>query len=465
MTLRDATKTNALKERFQQEKEVQRQKDDQVKKEDLRATNEESIHVQNILREISVKFRDQIARAGLTIPQQLSMDIRQTVVQLCDKIDDPSLNDDIYTHKKRIERLVMANILGLGAITPYMDDPEITEIVVQRWDNIVIERKGKIEKVDASFMSEEHLKNIINRIVQPVGRSINIQVPLVDARLPDGSRVNATIPPISPDGATLTIRKFSKDALTGQDYIKLGSLSPEMLAFLAKCVEGRCAMVVIGGTGTGKTTALNMLSSYIPKDELIVTVEDSCELQLHQPNVRRMEARGSTQLGQNENINAVTIQDLVRNALRMRPDRLIVGEIRDHTIVDMMSAMSTGHDGSMSTIHANSPENLVNSRLPILYGMNTKASFTPTSQAIQIVEALQLIVCLEHLRDGRRVFTNITHVVGLDERDRVMLEDIFVFDKVANKHKWTGYVPEAILKRLRDRNVVMPDNVFRKEDV
>ena len=343
MTLRDASKTNALKERFQQEKEVQRQKDDQVKKEDLRATNEESIHVQNILREISVKYRDQIARAGLTIPQQLSMDIRQTVVQLCDKIDDPSLNDDIYTHKKRIERLVMANILGLGAITPYMDDPEITEIVVQRWDNIVIERKGKIEKVDASFMSEEHLKNIINRIVQPVGRSINIQVPLVDARLPDGSRVNATIPPISPDGATLTIRKFSKDALTGQDYIKLGSLSPEMLAFLAKCVEGRCAMVVIGGTGTGKTTALNMLSSYIPKDELIVTVEDSCELQLHQPNVRRMEARGSTQLGQNENINAVTIQDLVRNALRMRPDRLIVGEIRDHTIVDMMSAMSTRH--------------------------------------------------------------------------------------------------------------------------
>lgn len=465
MTFRDASKTNALKERFQQEKEEQRQKDDQVKKEDLRATNEESIHVQNILREISVKYRDQIARAGLTIPQQLSMDIRQTVVQLCDKIDDPSLNDDIYTHKKRIERLVMANILGLGAITPYMDDPEITEIVVQRWDNIVIERKGKIEKVDASFMSEEHLKNIINRIVQPVGRSINIQVPLVDARLPDGSRINATIPPISPDGATLTIRKFSKDALTGQDYIKLGSLSPEMLAFLAKCVEGRCAMVVIGGTGTGKTTALNMLSSYIPKDELIVTVEDSCELQLHQPNVRRMEARGSTQLGQNENINAVTIQDLVRNALRMRPDRLIVGEIRDHTIVDMMSAMSTGHDGSMSTIHANSPENLVNSRLPILYGMNTKASFTPTSQAIQIVEALQLIVCLEHLRDGRRVFTNITHVVGLDERDRVMLKDIFVFDKVANKHKWTGYVPEAILKRLRDRNVVMPDNVFKKEDV
>ena len=465
MTLRDASKTNALKERFQQEKEVQRQKDDQVKKEDLRATNEESIHVQNILRDISTKYRDQIARAGLTIPQDLSMGIRQTVVQLCEKIDDPALNDDIYTHRKRIERLVMANILGLGAITPYMDDPEITEIVVQRWDNIVIERKGKIERVDASFMSEEHLKNIINRIVQPVGRSINIQTPLVDARLSDGSRVNATIPPISPDGATLTIRKFSKDALTGQDYIRLGSLSPEMLAFLAKCVEGRCAMVVIGGTGTGKTTALNMLSSYIPKDELIVTVEDSCELQLHQPNVRRMEARGSTQLGQNENINAVTIQDLVRNALRMRPDRLIVGEIRDHTIVDMMSAMSTGHDGSMSTIHANSPENLVKSRLPILYGMNTKASFTPTSQAIQIVEALQLIVCLEHLRDGRRVFTNITHVAGLDDRDRVVLRDIFVFDKTTNKHKWTGYIPEAIIKRLRDRNVVLPDNIFRKEDV
>lgn len=461
MSIRDPyRKDNTLKDRFRQEKEEQRQIDEQVQKEDLRANDREAEHVQRILREISVKYRDKIARAGLTIPQDLSMEIRQSVVQLCNAIEEEGIT---YEHKKRIERLVMANILGLGAITMYMDDPEITEIVVQRWDNIVIERNGKIEKVNASFMSEEHLRNIINRIVQPVGRSINLQTPMVDARLTDGSRVNATIPPISPDGATLTIRKFSKSALTGQDYIRLGALSPEMLAFLAKCVEGRCALVVIGGTGTGKTTALNMLSSYIPKDELIVTVEDSCELQLHQPNVRRMEARGSSQLGQNENINAVTIQDLVRNALRMRPDRLIVGEIRDHTIVDMMSAMSTGHDGSMSTIHANSPQNLVSSRLPILYGMNTKMSFTETAQAIQITEALQLIVCLEHLRNGKRVFTNITHVVGLDERDRVILKDIFVYDKATEKHVWTEYVPEAIIQRLKDRNVELPEGVFTKE--
>ena len=444
----------SLKDQFRKQKEEQRQIDVQVQREDMHATEEESVHVQRILKDISLKYRDQIARAGLTIPQDLSMEIRQSVVELCNKIETS------YETKKRVERLVMANILGLGAITPYMDDPEITEIVVQRWDNIVIERNGKIEKVEASFMSEEHLRNIINRIVQPVGRSINIQSPMVDARLTDGSRVNATIPPISPDGATLTIRKFSKEALTGADYLRLGALSSKMLAFLAKCVEGRCAMVVIGGTGTGKTTALNMLSSYIPKDELIVTVEDSCELQLHQPNVRRMESRGNSQIGQNENINAVTIQDLVRNALRMRPDRLIVGEIRDHTIVDMMSAMSTGHDGSMSTIHANSPQNLVSSRLPILYGMNTKMSFTETAQAIQITEALQLIVCLEHLKNGKRVFTNITHVVGLDDNDRVVLKDIFIYDKQKEKHVATGYVPEAIIQRLRDRNVTLPEGIF-----
>lgn len=451
--------TSTLKDQFQKIKEEQRQIDTQVQKEDMRASEDETIIVQNVLKDISIKYRDQIAKAGLSIPQELSIAIRQSVVEICNKMEDID-----YEKKKRIERLVMANILGLGAITPYMEDPEITEVVVQRWDNIVIERKGKIEKVNASFMSEEHLRNIINRIVQPVGRSINIQSPLVDARLSDGSRVNATIPPITPDGATLTIRKFSKNALTGSDYIRLGALTPQMLAFLAKCVEGRCAMVVIGGTGTGKTTALNMLSSYIPKDELIVTVEDSCELQLHQPNVRRMESRGSSKVGQGEDIGAVTIQDLVRNALRMRPDRLIVGEIRDHTIVDMMSAMSTGHDGSMSTIHANSPQNLVMSRLPILYGMSSQMSFTETAQAIQISEALQLIVCLEHLKNGKRVFSSITEVGGIDDRDRVILKDIFVYDKQKEKHIATGYIPEAILQRLKDRGVTLPDGIFRKED-
>ena len=342
-----------IRDIFRREKEEKREIESKVESEDMRTSDIESEHVQVILKKIAEKYRDEIANADLEIPESLNVEIRKSVVDLCNRIDGLG-----YESKKRIERLAMANIVGLGVITPYMQQDDVTDIIVQRYDNIVIERNGLIEHVDAAFMSEEHLVNIINRIVQRVGRSINQQSPIVDARLPNGSRVNATIPPVSPDGATLSIRKFSDKALTGKDYLRLGSLNQKMLYFLAKSVESRLSLIVIGGTGAGKSTLLNMLSNYIPNDELIITVEDSCELNLHQPNVRRMEARLSVATGHGERLNDVTIQDLVRNALRMRPDRLIVGEIRDHTVIDMMTAMSTGHDGSMSTVHANSPRNL-----------------------------------------------------------------------------------------------------------
>ena len=446
-----------LKDRFRREREEHRRIDAEVSSEAMRSTDEEAALVQSILKEISNQYRDEIAGAELVIPESLKQKIRKTINTICEQMSVS------YEEQRRIERLAMANITGLGPITPYMEDPEVTEIVVQRWNNIVIERKGKIEHVDAAFMNEDHLRNIIGRIVQPVGRSINIQSPMVDARLSDGSRVNATIPPVTPDGATLTIRKFSRDALSGTDYINLGTLTPIMLAFLSRCVEGRISMIISGGTNTGKTTMLNMLSGYIPHDELIVTVEDSCELNLRQPNVRRMETRGTSQIGQGESIHAVTIQDLVRNALRMRPDRLIVGEIRDHTIVDMMTAMSTGHEGSMSTVHANSPYNLVTSRMPILYGMNTRMTFSETAQAIQITEALQLIVQLEHLKNGRRVVSNITHVVGMDDRDRIILKDIFIYNKAENRHEATGYVPEKILEKLKDKGIRMSESIFTPE--
>ncbi len=443
-----------LRDAFRRAKENQREIDVKIQTEAMRTTDEEAEYIQSILREVSARFRDQIASAGQEIPEELNTAIRKTVVELCDRLPAD------YEVRKRVERLSMANIVGLGAITPYMQDPEVTEIVVQRWDNIVIERKGRIERVDAAFMNEDHLRNIIGRIVQPVGRTINIQSPMVDARLADGSRINATIPPVTPDGATLTIRKFSRNALTGQDYLRLGTLDDRMLAFLAKCVEGRISIIVSGGTNTGKTTMLNMLSGYIPRDELIITVEDSCELNLHQPNVRRMETRGSSQVGQGETIGVVTIQDLVRNSLRMRPDRLIVGEIRDHTIVDMMTAMSTGHEGSMSTVHANSPQNLVTSRMRVLYGMNTRMPFSENSQAIQISEALQLIVQLEHLKDGKRVVSHITHVAGLDDQYRIILRDIFLYDRRSRKFSATGYVPESIVSRLKDRGVSLPHGMF-----
>lgn len=445
-----------LMRRFRAEKEQRRQIEHEVETEAMRATEEEAAYVLGILKEISNKYRDEIASSGLVIQPEIRVQIRKTIGECAQKLELD------YETQKRVERLAMANIVGLGAITPYLDDPEVTEIVVQHWDNIVIERNGKIEKVKAAFMSEEHLRNIIGRIVQPVGRSVNIQTPMVDARLPDGSRVNATIPPVTPDGATLTIRKFSKSALTGDDYLRLGALTSDMLYFLSKCVEGKISLICSGGTNTGKTTLLNMLSGYIPDDELIVTVEDSCELQLHQPNVRRMESRGTGISGQGENVSAVTIQDLVRNSLRMRPDRLIVGEIRDHTIVDMMTAMSTGHEGSMSTVHANSPYNLVTSRMPILYGMNTKMTFSELAQAIQITEALQLIIQLEHLKSGKRVISNITHVVGLDDKDRIELRDIFVYNQMTGRHEATGYIPDKILQRLESKGINLDLNIFKE---
>lgn len=448
----------SLRDQFRREKEEQREIDVKVQSEDMRTNDAEAAHVQDILKKISEKYRDQIAQTGLEIPEELNIDIRKTVVDICNNLDDVP-----YESRKRIERLVMANIIGLGVITPYMQDPEVTEIVVQQYNNIVIERNGVIERVNAAFMSEDHLRNIINRIVQPVGRAINIQNPMVDARLANGSRVNATIPPVSPDGATLTIRKFSDKALTGKDYLRLRSLNEKMLFFLAKSVEGRISEIISGGTGTGKTTLLNMLSNYIPENELVITVEDSCELNLHQHNVRRMEARLSNSTGRTEHLNDITIQDLVRNALRMRPDRLIVGEIRDHTVVDMMTAMSTGHEGSMSTVHANSPHNLVVSRLPILYGMSKQMTFTETAQAIQITEALQLIVQIQRLRNGRRVISHITEVTGLDENDKVILNDIFRYDEVNDVFYATGYVPHKILDRLMVKGITFAPDFFESD--
>ncbi len=441
-----------LNDRLKRVEVEQKNVQTRVAQEAIRPSESETSIVYRLTQNMAARFRDDISKYGLTeeIKQQIRYAIGEAV----------KAETGDYEQQQRITRIACANIIGLGPIELYMEDPEVTEIIVQRYDNICVEKRGIMHRVEASFTDEAQLQNVINRIVQPVGRQINLSSPIVDARLSDGSRVNATIPPVTPDGATLSIRKFSDKAITGKDYINLGSLNRPMLEFLIKCVEGKISMIVSGGTSTGKTTLLNMLSSYIPENELIITIEDSCELQLHQPNIRRMEARTTT----SESLMPITTQALVKNSLRMRPDRIIVGEIRDGTIVDMMSAMSTGHEGSMSTVHANNPGNLMNSRMPILYGMNPDVKFSVETQNMQITEALQLVVHISRLRNGKRKITHITEICGITDKGRVKLNDIFKYNEREDKFEATGYIPETILDRLTSRGIHIDRGIFSCEE-
>lgn len=437
-----------IQQKIQKKTKQRQQIADEVFTSNFKPTPEEQVISKRIITEIATKFSDKMMQSEI---DKFADEIKAEIIRKCANLDVP------YVTQQRIQKNVLMTALGHGPIEVYLQDPEVTEIVVQRYDNICVEKHGKIQKVDAQFNDDEHLVTIIRRIVQRVGRQINLASPIVDARLEDGSRVNATIKPVSPDGATLTIRKFNNDVLSGKDYLNFGSISRPMLYFLERCVKGKISIFVSGGTGTGKTTLLNMLSSYIPSDELIITIEDSCELKLHQPNVRRMETRVST----SDEVLPVDTRELVKNSLRMRPDRIIVGEIRDGSIVDMLSAMSTGHEGSMSTGHANSPENLVNVRMPILFSMNPDADFSEESQAMQIAEAIQLIVQISRFPDGSRKITNITHVCGTTAEGKVDIRDVFIYDRDEGRFRFTGYVPEDILTILKHKGIQFDRSIFK----
>ena len=313
------------------------------------------------------------------------------------------------------------DILGYGPIQELVDSDDYSEIMVNGPNQIYVEHKGKLKLTDIKFRDEEHLMNTIDRIVSAVGRHIDEASPMVDARLPDGSRVNVIIPPLSLVGAVLTIRKFGKKPITAKQLVEWGSLSPKMLNFLEACVKGKLNIIVSGGTGSGKTTLLNVLSSYIPSDERIVTIEDSAEVQLHQDHVVTLESRPANIEGK----GAITIRDLVVNALRMRPDRIIVGEVRSKETLDMLQAMNTGHDGSLTTTHANSPRDAV-SRLETMVMMG---GVELPSKAIrdQIASAIDLIVQQSRLRDGTRKVVSVTEVTGM-EGNVVQMQDIFKYE-------------------------------------
>jgi pilus assembly protein CpaF len=337
------------------------------------------------------------------------------------------------TDRAKAYQQILDEILGHGPIEPLLRDPDVTEIMVNSWDRIYVERFGQIHAVDAAFNDEAHLRRVIDRIVSRIGRRVDEASPMVDARLPDGSRVNAVVPPVVLDGAALTIRKFSVDPYTADDLISFGTLTPQVANLLAACIQGRLDIVISGGTGSGKTTLLNVLSGYLPANERIITIEDSAELRLSQDHVLRLEYRPPNI----EGVGEVTIRDLVRNALRMRPDRIVVGEVRDAAALDMLQAMNTGHDGSLTTVHANSPRDSI-SRLETMVLM---AGMELPVRAIreQISSAVDVIVQLARLRDGSRRIVQISEVEHM-EGDTIVLQDLYRFDYRAGRDAYGRFV-------------------------
>jgi pilus assembly protein CpaF len=363
--------------------------------------------------------------------------------------------------RRRIIREVEDDVLGLGPLEGLLSDITITEIMVNGPDTIYVEQRGKLTRSPVRFDDEAHLRRVIDRIVSKVGRRIDESSPLVDARLMDGSRVNAIIPPLAVSGSTLTIRKFSKDALGVNDLIGFGTITPDMADLLRACVQARLNILVSGGTGTGKTTLLNVLSSFIPSNERIITIEDAVELQLQQDHLVRLESRPANVEGRGE----VTIRDLVKNSLRMRPDRIVVGECRGAEALDMLQAMNTGHDGSLSTVHANAPRDAI-ARLETLVLM---AGMDLPLRAIreQITAAVDLIVQIQRLRDGTRRVVAVTEVHGM-EGQTVTLQDIFLFDysagldangKFLGKPVATGIRPK-FAERFEELGIVLSPRVF-----
>jgi pilus assembly protein CpaF len=371
--------------------------------------------------------------------------------------------------RRQLVREIADDILGYGPLEPLLRDDSITEVMVNNADMIYIERAGKIEKATTAFVDDAHLLRIIDKIVSQVGRRVDESSPMVDARLPDGSRVNAIIPPLSLRGPVLTIRKFSRDPYTMDDLINFGSLTAKSAHFLAACVQGKLNMLISGGTGTGKTTTLNALSAFVPGDERIVTIEDAAELQLQQDHVITLEARPPNIEGQGE----VRIRELVRNALRMRPDRIIVGEVRGPETLDMLQAMNTGHEGSLTTIHANSPRDAL-SRIETLV-LTAGVDLPLRAIREQVASAFDVLVQIERLVDGSRRITHITEVLGM-ESDVITLQDIFIAkppdeeavaaaggSRLLTPLMCSGLKPH-FLDKMATNGVVLPPTFFQQEE-
>jgi len=364
--------------------------------------------------------------------------------------------------KERLTQELRDELLGYGPLEPLLKDPDIGDILVNGYNQVYVERRGKLEPSPVRFTDNAHLLKIIEKIAAGVGRRVDESCPMVDARLPDGSRVNAIIPPLALDGPALSIRKFAKDPIRVQNLLEFGTITPEIAQVMEAMVKGRLNILISGGTGTGKTTFLNVMSSFIPDDERIITIEDSAELQLQQEHLVRLETRPPNLEGTGE----ITQRDLVRNALRMRPDRIILGEVRQSEALDMLQAMNTGHDGSLATIHANSPRDAL-TRLETMVSM---AGLNIPDKAVrhQIASAIDVVIQLARLSDGSRKMMSLHEIVGM-EGDMITMQEIFAFKmmgltedrKVKGRFITTGIRPK-FMTRLEEMGVHLPPQIFRE---
>ena len=413
-----------------------------------------------LLLGIRRRLQDEVSRASSQLfDAAASTDVQARVEAIIDRVIRANGFAVTGTERMRLVEELVGEIGGLGPLEPLLADDTITEIMVNGPSQIYIERRGKIERVNRAFLNDEHVLRIIDRIVTPIGRRIDQSSPRVDARLPDGSRVNAIIPPLSLVGPVITIRKFSATPFTVDDLIRFGTATAEMFNFLKVCVEARLNIFVSGGTGSGKTTTLNVVSAFIPEDERIVTIEDAAELQLRQQHVVTLEARPPNLEGHGE----ITIRDLLRNALHMRPDRIIVGECRSGEALDMIQAMTIGQEGSLSTGHANSPPDMLRrlETMVLMAGVDL-----PLRQIReQVASAVDLIVHTARLKDGSRKIVNITEVYGIED-DEILMQDIFVFEqtdfvdgKIEGRLKPTGIRP-TFMGRFAARGMQLPPGEF-----
>jgi len=440
MSLNNRLKTNNKKE-FIERREV---KDDPYQKMKMKIQN-------NVIKNIDIDFTKMDMKNN-----ENDVKIKKVILESVEKED---VNITRIQKDKLIKEL-MDEIIGFGPITSLLNNPDISEVMVNGCDQVYIEKKGKLVLTDAKFKNNDHVYHVIKKIVEPIGRRIDESSPMVDARLMDGSRVNAIIPPLAIDGPSLTIRKFSEDPFKVEDLVSFGTLTKNMAEFIEYCIKGRLNIVVSGGTGSGKTTTLNVLSSYIPDEDRIVTIEDAAELKLVQNHVVRLETRPANIEGKGE----VTIRDLVKNSLRMRPDRIVIGEVRGGEALDMLQAMNTGHDGSLTTGHANSPRDML-SRLEtmvLMSGMNLPIKAIRN----QISSAVDLIIQQTRMQDGSRKITNITEVHGM-ENDIIVLQDVFKFHrqnlnssgKIIGNFTYTGIMPKSV-EKLKEKGIKIPLSIF-----